>query len=346
LGAVSISDGRALYFGASFQPHEVAMKAIRFDHTGGPEVLKLEDIDLPMPGPGQVRVRHTAIGVNFIDTYHRSGLYKLPLPSGLGGEAAGVVAAIGEGVTGLKLADRVAYAGPLGAYAEANNVPADKLVKLPDGISDETAAAALLKGMTVQYLLKRTYPVKAGQTIVWHAAAGGVGLIAGQWANHLGVTVIGTVGSDDKIALAKENGAAHVLNTRTDDWVKRVRELTDGEGVPVVYDSIGKDTWAGSLDCLAVRGMMVSFGNASGAVPAFEPGILSAKGSLYLTRPTLFHYTRTPQELQQTADDLFAVIASGAVKIQINQRFALADAAKAHEALHSRATTGATILVP
>jgi NADPH2:quinone reductase len=322
------------------------MKAIRFDHTGGPEVLRLEDIDLPMPGPGQVRVRHTAIGVNFIDTYHRSGLYKLPLPSGLGGEAAGVVAAIGEGVTGLKLADRVAYAGPLGAYAEANNVPADKLVKLPDGISDETAAAALLKGMTVQYLLKRTYPVKAGQTILWHAAAGGVGLIAGQWAKHLGVTVIGTVGSDDKIALAKENGAAHVLNTRTDDWVKRVRELTDGDGVPVVYDSIGKDTWAGSLDCLAVRGMMVSFGNASGAVPAFEPGILSAKGSLYLTRPTLFHYTRTPPELQQTADDLFAVIASGAVKIQINQRFALADAAKAHEALHSRATTGATILVP
>jgi len=322
------------------------MKAIRFDQVGGPEVLKFVDVELPPPGPGQVRVRHTAVGVNFIDTYHRSGLYKLPLPSGLGSEAAGTVEALGEGVTALKTGDRVAYAGTLGAYAEANNVPADKLVKLPAGVSDETAAAAMLKGMTAQYLLKRTYPVKAGHTILWHAAAGGVGLIAGQWAKHLGVTVIGTVGSEDKVALAKENGSAHVLNTRTDDWMKRVREITNGEGVPVVYDSIGKDTWAGSLDCLAVRGMMVSFGNASGAVPAFEPGILSAKGSLYLTRPTLFHYTRNAEELQETADDLFAVIASGAVKIQIHQRFKLADAAKAHEALHSRATTGATILIP
>jgi len=204
----------------------------------------------------------------------------------------------------------------------------------------------MLKGMTAQYLLKRTYPVRAGQTILWHAAAGGVGLIAGQWARHLGVTVIGTVGSDDKVALAKENGSAHVLNTRKDDWVRRVREITNGEGVPVVYDSIGKDTWAGSLDCLAVRGTMVSFGNASGAVPAFEPGILSAKGSLYLTRPTLIHYTRTARELQDTADDLFAVMASGAVKIQVHQRFGLADAARAHEALHSRATTGATVLIP
>jgi NADPH2:quinone reductase len=225
-------------------------------------------------------------------------------------------------------------------------VPAERLVKLPSGISDETAAAAMLKGMTAQYLLKRTYSVKAGQTILWHAAAGGVGLIAGQWARHLGVAVIGTVGSQDKVALAMENGSAHVLNTRTDDWVKRVREITNGEGVPVVYDSIGKDTWAGSLDCLAVRGTMVSFGNASGAVPAFEPGILSAKGSLYLTRPTLVHYTRTAPELQETANDLFATIASGAVKIQIHQRFRLVDAAKAHEALHSRATTGATILLP
>ncbi len=322
------------------------MKAIRFDQIGGPEVLKFVDVDLPPPGPGQVRVRHTAVGVNFIDTYHRSGLYKLPLPSGLGSEAAGTVEALGEGVTALAPGDRVAYAGTLGAYAEANNVPADKLVKLPDGVSDETAAAAMLKGMTAQYLLKRTYPVKAGQTILWHAAAGGVGLIAGQWAKHLGVTVIGTVGSDDKVALARENGSAHVLNTRTDDWVKRVREITNGEGVPVVYDSIGKDTWTGSLDCLAVRGMMVSFGNASGAVPAFEPGTLSAKGSLYLTRPTLFHYTRNAQELQETADDLFTVIASGAVKIQVHQRFKLSEAAEAHEALHSRATTGATILIP
>jgi len=322
------------------------MKAIRFSRTGGPDVLDFVDVDLPPPGAGQVRVRHTAIGVNFIDTYHRSGLYKLPLPSGLGSEAAGVVEATGSGVTSFKPGDRVAYAGTLGAYAEANNVPADKLVKLPDGVSDETAAAAMLKGMTAQYLLMRTYAVNPGETILFHAAAGGVGLIACQWAKHLGATVIGTVGSDDKAVLARENGCTHVLNTRSDDWVKRVREITNGEGVPVVYDSIGKDTWNGSLDCLAVRGMMVSFGNASGAVPAFEPGILSAKGSLYLTRPTLFHYTRDAHELQVTANDLFGVIESGAVKIQIHQRFKLADASKAHEALHSRNTTGATILIP
>jgi NADPH2:quinone reductase len=322
------------------------MKAIRFDKTGGPEVLKYEDVDLPPPAPGQVRVRHTAIGVNFIDTYHRSGLYKLPLPSGLGSEAAGIVDALGEGVTSLKLGDRVAYAGALGAYAQANNVPADKLVKLPDGVSDEVAAAAMLKGMTAQYLLKRTYPVKAGQTIVLHSAAGGVGTIAAQWAKHLGAHVIGTVGSDEKIALAKDNGCEHVLNLAKDDWAKRVREITKGEGVPVVYDSIGKETWAGSLDCLAVRGMIVSFGNSSGPVPAFELSTLMAKGSLYATRPTLTSYTRNARELQETADDLFAVLKSGAVKIHINQRFKLADAAKAHEALHSRATTGATILLP
>jgi len=322
------------------------MKAIRFDHPGGPEVLSLEEIELPPPAPGQVRVKHTAIGMNFIDTYHRSGLYKLPLPSGLGSEAAGVVEAFGDGVTSLKRGDRVAYAGTLGAYAEANNVPADKLVQLPAGMSDEMAAAAMLKGMTAQYLLKRTFAVQRGQTILFHAAAGGVGLIACQWARHLGATVIGTVGSDDKAELARRHGCAHVLNTRTADWPKHVRDITGGEGVPVVYDGIGKETWNGSLDCLAVRGMMVSFGNASGAVPAFEPGILSAKGSLYLTRPTLFHYTHTHAELQQTANDLFAVIASGAVKISINQRFKLADARAAHEALHSRVTTGATVLLP
>lgn len=322
------------------------MKAIRFSSPGGPEVLKYEDVELPPPAPGQVRVRHTAIGVNFIDTYHRSGLYKLPLPSGLGSEAAGVVAALGEGVTALKTGDRVAYAGALGAYSQANNIAADRLVKIPASVSDDIAAAAMLKGMTAQYLLKRTYPVKAGQAVVWHSAAGGVGLIACQWAKHLGVTVIGTVGADSKIALARENGCTHVLNTTTEDWVKRVREITGGEGVPVVYDSVGKDTWAGSLDCLAVRGMMVSFGNSSGAVPPFEPGILSAKGSLYVTRPTLFNYTRNAEELQETADDLFAVMASGAVKIQINQRFKLEDAARAHEALHARKTTGATILIP
>jgi NADPH2:quinone reductase len=322
------------------------MRAIRFDKTGGPDVLKLENIELPPPKPGQVRVRHTAIGINFIDTYHRSGLYPVPLPSGLGMEAAGTVDALGEGVTNVKPGERVAYTGSLGAYAEANNVAADRLVKLPAGISDEVAAAGLLKGMTVQYLLKRTFPVKSGQTILFHSAAGGVGLIASQWAKHLGAIVIGTVGSEDKVALAKTHGCDHVLNTRKDNWVSRVRDITKGAGVPVVYDSIGKDTFAGSLDCLAVRGMMVSFGNSSGAVPPFEPGILSAKGSLYLTRPTLMSYTRDAKELQETADDLFAVIASGAVKISVHQRFKLDDARKAHEALHSRNTTGATILVP
>ncbi len=323
------------------------MKAIRFSQFGGPEVLALEEIALPEPQPGHVRVRHTVIGVNFIDTYQRTGLYPVSLPSGLGLEAAGVVESLGAGVTALKKGDRVAYCGgPLGAYAEANTVAADRVVRLPDEISDETAAASLLKGMTAQYLLKRTFAVTPGQTILFHAAAGGLGLIAGQWARHLGATVIGTVGSSEKIALAKAHGYAHVLNTRGEDWAGRVREITNGEGVPVVYDSIGKDTWVGSLDCLAVRGMMVSFGNASGAVPAFEPAILAAKGSLYLTRPTLFHYTRTPKELQETADDLFAVIRSGVVKVTVHQRFKLAEARQAHEALHSRATTGATVLLP
>jgi NADPH:quinone reductase len=323
------------------------MKAIRFSKTGGPEVLVLEDIELPSPGPGQVRVRHTVIGVNFIDTYQRSGLYPVPLPSGLGMEAAGTIEALGESVRALKVGDRVAYcSGPLGAYAEANNVAADRVVKLPASISDETAAASLLKGMTAQYLLKRTHAVKPGETILFHSAAGGVGLIACQWAKHLGATVIGTVGSEEKVALAKANGCDHVLNTREADWPKKMRELTGGKGVPVVYDSIGKDTWSGSLDCLAIRGLMVSFGNSSGAVPAFEPGILSAKGSLYLTRPTLMHYTRDAQELQTTADDLFEVIGSGAVKIVVHQRFRLAEARQAHEALHSRNTTGATVLIP
>jgi NADPH2:quinone reductase len=322
------------------------MKAIRFETTGGPEVLQLREVELPQPTMGQVRVKHTAIGVNFIDTYHRSGLYKLPLPTGLGSEAAGIAEELGDGVVTLKKGDRVAYAGALGAYAQASNVAADKLVKLPEGVSDEDAAASLLKGMTVQYLLTRTYAVKPGETILFHAAAGGVGLIFGQWAKHIGAIVIGTVGSPDKIALAKSHGYDHVLDLSKDDWVKRVRELTGGEGVPVVYDGVGKATWDGSLDCLAVRGMMVSFGNSSGAVPPFAPGILSAKGSLYVTRPTLGSYTRTAEELQETANDLFDVIASGAVKIEINQRFKLSEAAKAHEALQSRQTTGATILLP
>jgi NADPH2:quinone reductase len=323
------------------------VKAIRFARTGGPEVLALEDIDLPAPRAGEVRVRHTAIGVNFIDTYHRCGLYPVSLPSGIGLEGAGVVEEVGDGVTAFRKGDHAAYCtGPLGAYAEANNVPADRLVKIPSGIAGETAAASLLKGMTAQYLLKRTYSVQHGQTILFHAAAGGVGSIACQWAKHLGATVIGTVGSDEKVALAKANGCAHVLNTGSDAWSRRVREITGGAGVPVVYDSVGKDTFAGSLDCLAVRGMMVSFGNSSGAVPAFEPGTLSAKGSLYLTRPMLFHYTRSAKELQETAEDLFAVLLSGAVKIAVHQRFPLAEARRAHEALHSRATTGATVLIP
>jgi NADPH2:quinone reductase len=322
------------------------MKAIRFEKTGGPDVLEYKDVDLAPPGRGQARVRHTAIGLNFIDTYHRSGLYPVALPSGLGMEAAGVVDALGEGVTGLSVGDRVGYCGgPIGAYAEAANVPADRLVRLPKSVSDEAAAASLLKGMTAQYLLKRTYPVKKGETILFHSAAGGVGLIAGQWAKHLGATVIGTVGSDDKIALAKSRGYDHVLNLRAEKWVDRVRDIAGG-GLPVVYDSVGKDTWNGSLDCLRPRGMMVSFGNSSGAVPPFEPGILSMKGSLYLTRPTLAHYIATRTELQETADDLFDVIAKGVVTIEINQRFKLADARAAHEALHSRTTTGATILLP
>jgi NADPH2:quinone reductase len=323
------------------------MKAIRFEKAGGSDVLNYVDYDLPAPAAGQVRVRHTAIGVNFIDTYHRTGLYPLPLPSGLGSEAAGVVEQAGPGVTGFKTGDRVGYAaGVIGAYADANIVPVEKLVHLPDAIADELAAAILLKGMTSQYLLRQIHPVKAGDTIVFHAAAGGVGQIAVQWARHLGATVIGTTTSPNKIALAKANGCAHVLNTRDAGWEKKVREITNGAGVPVVYDSIGKDTFLAGLDCLAPRGIMVSYGNSSGPVEPFSPGILSAKGSLFLTRPTLAHYTSTHAELQKAADDLFAVILSGKVKVEINQRFALKDAAKAHDALTSKQTTGATILIP
>ena len=322
------------------------MKAVRIQKTGGPEVLTYEDVDLPPPAPDQVRVRHTVIGVNFIDTYHRAGLYPLPLPAGLGSEAAGVIEAAGANVTDVHVGDRVAYCMVRGSYAEAANIPAWTAVPLPPNISDETAAAALLKGLTARYLLKATYKVKAGETILFHSAAGGVGLIASQWARHIGVTVIGTVGSDDKAPLARDNGCAHVLNMRKDDWVKRVREITGGAGVPVVYDSIGKDSFMGSLDCLAVRGLLVYFGNSSGAVPPFEPLMLAQKGSLYLTRPTLAHYARDARELRETAEDLFAVIESGAVKIAVNQRFRLSDARAAHEALHSRATTGATVLLP
>ena len=323
------------------------IKAIQIDKNGGPEVMELREITLPAPGPGTITVRHSAIGVNFIDTYHRSGLYPLKFPSGLGMEAAGIVEAIGKDVTGFTLGDRVAYAsGPIGAYAEAHNVSASHAIKIPDGVSDEVAAAMMLKGMTAQFLLRQTYKVKPGDTILWHAAAGGVGLIATQWAKHLGATVIGTVGSDEKIAIARDHGCDHVLNYRQEDVPARVLEITDGKKLPVVYDGVGKDTFVMSLDCLAPRGLLVSFGNASGAVTDVNLGILAAKGSLYVTRPTMFHYAATSSEFQAMAKDLFAVIASGHVKIEIGQRYRLADVVEAHRALEARKTTGATVLVP
>ncbi len=322
------------------------MRAIRFDKTGGSDVLKLETIDLPAPARGEVRLRHTAIGVNFIDTYHRSGLYPVPLPSGLGKEAAGVVDALGEGVTEFKVGDRVATAsGPLGMYAQASNIAARELVKLPAGISDEVAAAAMLKGLTAWYLLRETYKVQRGETILVHSAAGGVGLILCQWGKALGANVIGTVGSEAKAQLARDAGASQVL-VLADGWEKKVREITGGEGLPVVYDSVGKDTFEASLNCLRPRGLMVSFGNSSGAVPPFSPGILAAKGSLYLTRPTLFHYIATRPELERAAAELFAVMESGAVKVEVRQRYPLAEAKAAHDALEGRRTTGATVLLP
>lgn len=323
------------------------MKAIRIAKTGGPDVLEYVDIDLPTPPPGHARLRHTAIGVNFIDTYHRSGLYPVPLPATLGGEAVGIIEALGDGVTGFHLGQRVGYCTqPLVGYADGANVRVDRLITLPPQLSDDIAVAAMLKGMTVQFLLKRCFAVAPGQTILWHAAAGGVGSIASQWARALGVQVIGTVGSDDKRALALEYGCAHVLNTRTEDWVEKVRALTGGRGVPVVYDSIGKDTWDGSLNCLARRGMMVSFGNASGPVPAFSPAVLAQKGSLFVTRPTLFDYVSTQQELQATANDVFDLIVRGTIKIHIHAEFPLKEARAAHIALHSRTTTGAIVLRP
>ena len=323
------------------------MKAIRIAETGGPEVMKLVDVEVGPPGPGQVRVRQTAIGLNYIDTYHRSGLYPLQFPSGLGLEAAGVVEEVGEGVTSLKPGDRIAYGtGPIGAYADIRNLPANRLVRLPAAISDETAAGMMLKGMTARYLLRATYVVKPGDTILLHAAAGGVGLIMSQWAKALGATVIGTVGSDAKAAIARAHGCDHVINYSTEDTVKRVRELTGGKGVPVVYDGVGKDTLMISLDCLSPRGLLVSFGNASGAVPPLDLLLLSAKGSLYVTRPTLNTYTASDAELQETAQDLVDVVASGKVKIPVNQRHALADVVQAHRDLESRRTTGTTVLLP
>ena len=322
-------------------------RAIRIQKTGGPDVLQWEEIDVGQPGEGQARVRHTAIGVNFIDTYHRSGLYPLPLPSGLGSEAAAVVEAVGPGVTHVRAGDRVAYAGgPPGSYSEIRVMPADRLVKVPDGISDKTAAAMMLKGMTAQYLIRRTHKVQPGETVLWHAAAGGVGLIACQWLKALGATVIGTVGSDEKATLARGHGCDHTIVYTREDVAKRVREITGGKGVPVVYDSVGKSTFQGSLDCLCPLGLMVSFGNASGPVPPFELSLLTQKGSLYLTRPTLNTYTATRADLEATAQDLFDVVLSGKVKIEINHTYALKDAQQVHRDLEGRKTTGSIVMVP
>jgi NADPH2:quinone reductase len=322
-------------------------KAIVFARTGGPEVLEYTDVEVGAPGPGEARVRQHAIGVNFIDVYFRSGLYPQPLPSGLGQEGAGVVEAVGEGVTHVKVGDRVAYAGrPNGAYSDVRVMPADILLRLPDEIGFETAAAMMLQGLTVQYLFKSTYQVKAGETILFHAAAGGVGLIACQWARALGVNLIGTAGSNEKAELAKSHGAAHVINYNTENVVERVLEITNGAKVPVVYDSVGKDTFIRSLDCLQPRGLMVSFGNSSGAVPPFSLSELQSRGSLYVTRPTLATYSATRADLEAMAADLFDVVASGKVKIEVNQKFPLAQAAEAHRALESRRTTGSTILIP
>ena len=322
-------------------------KAIRMNRNGGPEVMEYVDVEVGEPGPGEARVRHEAIGVNFIDVYFRTGLYPSTLPSGLGQEGAGVVEAIGEGVTEVKVGDRVAYAGrPNGAYAESRIMPSSILLRLPDGIDFETGAAMMLQGLTVQYLLNRTYKVQPGDTILFHAAAGGVGLIACQWAKALGVNLIGTVGSDEKAALAKAAGAAHVINYNTENFVERVKEITNGEKVPVVYDSIGKDTFIGSLDCLRPLGMMVSFGNASGPVPPFSLSELASRGSLFITRPTLFSYAAKRSDLEAMAADLFQMVSSGKVKIDIRQRYKLADAAQAHIDLEARKTTGSSILLP
>ncbi|MGH8726830.1 MAG: quinone oxidoreductase family protein [Burkholderiales bacterium] len=319
--------------------------AIRIHQTGGPEVLSWEKIEVDKPGRGEVRLRHTAVGLNFIDVYHRSGLYPIQTPATPGLEAAGIVEELGDGVGELKVGDRVAYASPpMGAYAEARLMPADRLVKLPESISDRQAAAMMLRGMTAQYLLRRTYAVKPKDTILVHAAAGGVGLIVCQWAKHLGATVIGTVGSDEKAALAKEHGCDFPIVYTREDFVARVMEITGGAKVDVVYDSVGKDTFLKSLDCLKPLGMMVSFGQSSGSVPPLDLGLLSAKGSLFLTRPTLMKYTERREDLLASARDLFEVVQKGKVKIAINQTYPLRDAAQAHRDLEARKTTGSTVL--
>lgn len=322
--------------------------AIRIHGTGGPEVLKFEEVPGEAPGDGEVLVRHTAIGINFIDTYHRSGLYPLPsLPHGIGVEAAGEVEAVGAKVSDFRVGDRVAYvAATPGSYADVRRVAADRLVALPASIGDETAAAMMLKGMTVEYLIRRTFPVKPGMKVLFHAAAGGVGLIACQWLAHLGVEVIGTVGSKEKAELAREHGCKHTVLYTEEDFVARVRELTNGQGVPVVYDSVGKATFLPSLDCLSPRGMYVSFGNASGKPDPFDTAILSQKGSLFLTRPTLGHYTATRADLSESANALFEVVQSGAVRIEVRQRWALGEAEQAHRALEGRRTVGSSLLIP
>jgi NADPH2:quinone reductase len=320
--------------------------AIRIHANGGPEVMQWEDVPLPEPGPGEALVRHEAVGLNYIDVYFRTGLYKAPLPSTPGMEAAGTVLAVGAGVTEVKVGDRVAYAGgPIGAYATERAIAADRLVVLPDGIDFTTGAAMMLQGMTAQYLLRRTYAVKAGDTIVVHAAAGGVGLIMCQWAKHLGATVVGVVSTDAKAELARAHGAAHVVVGHA-DLPAQVKKITGGAMVPVVYDSVGRDTFTSSLDCLAPLGLMVSYGNASGPVASFDLGMLAAKGSLYVTRPTLATYTAKRSDLVATANDLFGVVKSGAVKIRVNQTFPLAQAGAAHAALEARQTTGSTVLIP
>ncbi|MDQ2962375.1 MAG: quinone oxidoreductase [Pseudomonadota bacterium] len=321
--------------------------AIRIHKTGGPEVLQWEEVTVGDPGPGEARIRHTAIGLNFIDTYQRSGLYKLPLPSGLGGEGAGVVEAVGAGVTEIKAGDRVAYCGgPPGAYSEVRVMPADRLVKLPEGVSERTAATLMLKGLTVQYLLRQTFPLKGGETILFHAAAGGVGSIACQWTRALGVTMIGTVGSDEKAAIAKANGCAHTIVYTRENFVERVKEITGGKGVPVVYDAVGKDTFPASLDCLSPRGMFVSFGNSSGPVPPLDILLLSQKGSLYVTRPTLVTYTATRAALLAMAAEMFELVKAGKIVSEARQTYALKDAAQAHRDLEARKTTGSTLLLP
>jgi NADPH2:quinone reductase len=322
-------------------------KAIRIFKTGGPEVMEYVDVEVGEPGAGEARVRQAACGLNYIDVYFRTGLYPQPLPAGLGMEGAGVVEAVGEGVAHVKPGDRVAYAGrPPGAYAEMRTMSASNLVKLPDAIDFETAAAMMLQGLTVQYLFKRTFPLQGGETILFHAAAGGVGLIACQWAKALGVTMIGTVGSDEKADLARAHGCAHVINYNKENFVERVKDITGGKGVPVVYDSIGKDTFIGSLDCLSPLGMMVSFGSASGPVPPFGLNELASRGSLFITRPTLFTHTGKRDNLDTMAADLFNMVESGKIKIDINQRYSLKDAGQAHRDLEARKTTGSSILIP